>query len=306
MELIDTISPIVAIAIAGYFVRLKHYLSDADGVTLEKVSFNLLIPCLLFFGTATAEFPHTIDWSLLGGFYISVLIVYLLGMLIAKILFSYSLVELSVIGMGSSYSNVTIIGIPLCLQVFGSAAFLPIFIIISIHNILLFGFGVLVAGAKKNSSSSLLQHLGLIIKDIFKNPIIVSLLAGMLVNLLNIPLYTPLLSALSLTSQAAVPMALFTLGGALTRYKIAGNINCSIIMVFLKLLLLPTLVYLFVFQIFDVDPLWAGTAVLLAATPVGISPYIFSLKYRACESQVASAIVISSIFTVSAFILVIT
>ena len=308
MELIEILFPIVAITTAGYFIRLKSYLSDTDGLSLEKVSFNILIPCLLFFGTATADFPETIDWTLLGGFYISVLIVYLFGMLIARLLYTYSLTELSVIGMGSSYSNVTIIGIPLCLQVFGNAAFLPIFIIISIHNILLFGFGVLVAGARKDSSSTVLQHLTLLLKDILRNPIIVSLLSGMLVNLSNIRLYVPLASALSLISQAAVPMALFTLGGALTRYKIAGNVNSALIMVLLKLLLLPFLVWLFVFHVFDVDPLWAGTAVLLSATPVGISPYIFSIKYRACESQIASAIVSSSSFsiiTISGFILLI-
>ncbi|MBN4053763.1 AEC family transporter [Haliea sp. AH-315-K21] len=309
MQLISTIFPVVAIAIIGYLVRYKKLLSNANGVTLEKVSFSFLIPCLLFNGTATTIFPDFIDWNLMGGFYSSILIVYLLGMLIGKLFLNYSNVQYSVFGMGGAYSNVTVIGIPFCIQVFGDEAFLPLFIIISTHNILLFTFGTIIAEARKESSTSILRHLVSVVKDLVTHPITGSLLAGITVNLLNIPLHTAILNTLDLIAQAASPMALFALGGALTRYKITGNLRSTMIIVIMKLLLLPTLVYIFLFHIFQVNPLWAGTAVLLSSMPVGIGPYIFSLKYRACESQVASAVVISamlSVFTSSIFVLLVT
>ncbi len=309
MELLGTIFPVIAIALIGYFIRQKNILSDSDGVAIEKVAFNFLIPCLLFNGTATTVFPEIIDWSLLSGFYISIFFVYLLGMLIAKLFFSYNNVQCSVFGMGGAYSNVTVIGIPFCIQVFGDEAFLPLFIIISTHNILLFTFGTIIAESKKESSTSILRHLVFVVKDLITHPITGSLLAGVFVNLLNIPLHIALLNTLDLIAQAASPMALFALGGALTRYKITGDMHKTMIIVVMKLLLLPVLVYIFLFHIFQVNPLWAGTAVLLAAMPTGIGPYVFSLKYRACESQITSAVVITamlSVFTSSMFILLIT
>lgn len=309
MALLGTIFPVIAIALIGYFVRQRKFLSDGDGVAIEKVAFNFLIPCLLFNGTATTIFPEFIDWNLLGGFYISIFFVYLLGMLIGKLFFSYNNIECSVFGMGGAYSNVTVIGIPFCIQVFGDQAFLPLFIIISTHNILLFTFGTIIAEAKKESSTSIMRHLALVVKDLITHPITGSLLAGVIVNLLNIPIHITLLNTLDLLAQAASPMALFALGGALTRYKITGDIHKTMLIVGMKLLLLPTMVYIFLFHVFQVNPLWAGTAVLLSAMPTGIGPYVFSLKYRACESQIASAVVITamlSIFTSSVFILLVT
>lgn len=309
MGLLGTIFPVIAIAVIGYFIRQKNILSDRDGVAIEKVAFNFLIPCLLFNGTATTIFPEFIDWNLLGGFYISIIFVYLLGMLIGKFFFSYNNIECSVFGMGGAYSNVTVIGIPFCIQVFGDDAFLPLFIIISTHNIILFTFGTIIAEAKKESSTSISRHLVFVIKDLITHPITGSLLAGVIVNLLNIPLHIAILSTLDLIAQAASPMALFALGGALTSYKITGDMHKTMIIVSMKLVLLPTMAYLFLFHVFQVNPLWAGTAVLLSAMPTGIGPYVFSLKYRACESQIASAVVITamlSIFTTSFFILLVT
>ncbi len=309
MGLLGTIFPVIAIAVIGYFIRQKNILSDRDGVAIEKVAFNFLIPCLLFNGTATTIFPEFIDWNLLGGFYISIIFVYLLGMLIGKFFFSYNNIECSVFGMGGAYSNVTVIGIPFCIQVFGDDAFLPLFIIISTHNIILFTFGTIIAEAKKESSTSISRHLVFVIKDLITHPITGSLLAGVIVNLLNIPLHTAILSTLDLIAQAASPMALFALGGALTSYKITGDMHKTMIIVSMKLVLLPTMAYLFLFHVFQVNPLWAGTAVLLSAMPTGIGPYVFSLKYRACESQIASAVVITamlSILTTSFFILLVT
>ena len=290
-------------------MRSKEFISESNSASLEKISFNFLIPCLLFNGTATTIFPASIDWNLFGGFYLSIFIVYFLGMLIGKLFFSYNNVQFSVFGMGGAYSNVTVIGIPFCIQVFGEEAFLPLFIIISTHNIILFTFGTIIAEAKRESSTSILRHLVFVVKDLVTHPITGSLLAGIIVNLLNIPLHISILNTLDLLAQAASPMALFALGCALTRYRITGNIQSTMIIVAFKTLLHPTLAYIFLFHVFQVNPLWAGTAVLLSSMPTGIGPYVFSVKYRACEAQIASAVVITAMlcaFTSSFFVLLVT
>ena len=154
-----------------------------------------------------------------------------------------------------------------------------------------------------------MRHLVFVVKDLITHPITGSLLAGVIVNLLNIPLHIALLNPLDLIAQAASPMALFALGGALTRYKITGDMHKTLTIVIMKLILLPTMVYIFLFHVYQVNPLWAGTAVLLSSMPTGIGPYVFSLKYRACESQIASAVVITamlSVVTSSFFILLVT
>jgi predicted permease len=62
-----------------------------------------------------------------------------------------------------------------------------------------------------------------------------------------------------------------------------------------------------VFECFELDPLWAKTAVMVAAMPVAINAYIFSQKYQELQAAIASAIFLSTlagILTLSVWITV--
>jgi predicted permease len=51
-------------------------------------------------------------------------------------------------------------------------------------------------------------------------------------------------------------------------------------------------------RVFDVPPLWAMTAVTLAALPAGITPYLFAQRYNACPAGIASAVFLSTVLSV--------
>ncbi|MDT8397489.1 MAG: AEC family transporter [Pseudomonadales bacterium] len=298
MEVFEAVFPIVAISVFGYVMTRREVISEAESLSLEKFTFAFLVPCLLFLGTATARLPEIMDWYFMLAFYLAVFLVYLLGMLISRLLYGYQALGQSVFGMAGAYSNVTVLGVPICLELLGQEAFVPMFIIIAVHNMLIFAFGTLLAERREQSGSSLLKHVGRVMKDMLRNPISGSLLAGGLINILGIPVYQPLLEVLSLFSRAAVPAALFAVGAALTRYRIRGEVVPALIMVCLKLVILPLLMWFLMFRIFNIDSLWATTAVLLSSMPVGISVYVFSKRYRSCETQVAAALVFSSLLAV--------
>lgn len=295
MPVFNAIFPIIAIAALGYLARRRNWLSLAEAATVERLAFWFLIPCLLFLGTATAEFPATLDWHYLLAFYLTVALVYALGMVLGRALFGYSLRELSVFGMGGAYSNVTVLGIPLTVEVLGEAAFVPMFILISVHNLLLFSTATVLAEFRNTAGADLRAHLLKVGREMLLNPISGSLLAGAAWNFLDLPFPAPLQATLGLLSQAAVPGALFALGAAMTRYHIRGEIPAALLIVTLKLLVLPLCMWLMMTQVFLVDPLWMQTAVLLSCMPVGISVYIFSKRYASGETATAAAIVMSSL-----------
>ncbi len=302
MEIFETILPIFIISSIGYFIANRKYLSEAECDTISKFVFDYMLPLLLFMGTVKAKIPDNMEMGFLLSFYGSVLLVYFLSVVIAKTVFKYSAYEQSVFGMGASYSNATIIGIPVCIYALGEEALLPLFIIISIHNLILFTVGVVIAEYSKLSLSSFFHKFIEILKQLVTSPITGSLIAGGIINILDISIYPPLESAIDIMSKAAVPTALFILGTSLNKYKIRGNIKPAIAMVTLKILLFPFLVWVSAFHIFTIDPLWASTALLTSAMPVGISAYMFSRKYDACEAPITTGIFIStvaSIFTLS-------
>ena len=306
MGIFETVFPILVIVLAGYWAANRKHLSENDCDSISTFVFTYIIPMLLFIGTAKANIPDNMEWEFLFSYYAALLFVYLLSIILGKLFFGFSVSEQSVFGMGSSYSNATIIGIPVCMYVLGEKSLLPLFIIISIHNLILFTIGICVIEFSKFSFSSFLQNLIDIFKQLITSPITASLIIGGLVNILNIPIYKPLEVAITLMSQAAIPTALFALGTSLNKYKIHGKIAPVLFMVILKIVFFPLLVWILAFQVFTIEPLWASTALLTSAMPVGISAYIFSQKYKECEALIATAILVStlgSILTLSVLLL---
>ncbi|MFT7559007.1 MAG: malonate transporter [Flavobacteriales bacterium] len=298
MNTFAIILPTLTITFVGYWVARKSWLSRSECDATAKFVFTYVLPCLLFIGTAKAKIPDDMAWQFLFSYYIVVLGVYVCAILIGKFFFDYNDAEQSVFGMGASYSNATIVGIPICVYSLGEQALLPVFIIISIHNLALFMTGILVAERNTLSLSSFFSDLMVMIRQLLANPITGSLAAGGLVNVLNIPIYLPIEEAISSMSKAAIPAALFVLGTSLNKYKLQGHITSALCMVTLKIVLLPLGVAFLVFHVFTIDPLWAASAVLTSAMPVGVSAYIFSQKYTVIEAPIASAIVISTLASV--------
>jgi malonate transporter len=297
MSVFQALFPVIAIAALGYLARYRNWLSGVEAEGIERIAFWFLIPCLLFLGTATADFPADIDWRYLFAFYSTVLLVYAGGMLFGKLVFGYGLRELSVFGMGGAYSNVTVLGIPITVEVLGQNAFVPMLLIITFHNLVLYTTGTILAGASENTGKSVGAQLLGIVREMLLNPISSSLLAGGAWNLLDLPTPAPLVATLELMTRAAVPGAIFALGAALTRYHIRGDIPAALCIVAVKLLVLPLAMWQMMTRVFDIHGEWMQAAVLLVCMPVGISVYVFSRRYASGETAVATAIVLSALLT---------
>lgn len=302
MQVLETVLPILIIVLLGYITAHRNFLSQNDCDSVAKLVFNFLIPVLLFIGTVNAKIPQQMQWDFLFSFYAALLFIYLFGLILGKFIFKYDHAEQSVFSMGCAYSNSTIVGIPVCIYALGEEAMLPLFIILSVHNLFLFTLGCFAAERGSLFSKTFIKDILKIFKQLITSPITASLLVGGLFNVLQLPLYSPVKDSLLLTSQAAVPMALFVLGSSLNKYTIHGNIAPALVIVVCKTMLSPFLVWVLIFQVFNVDPLWASTALLTSAMPVGISAYIFSQQYKVGEAAIATGILIStlvSIFTLS-------
>lgn len=297
MPVFQALFPVIAIAALGYLARYREWLSAGESDAIERIAFWFLIPCLLFLGTSTAEFPADLDWRYLFAFYATVLLVYAGGMLFGKLAFGYPLRELSVFGMGGAYSNVTVLGIPITVEVLGEGAFVPMLLIITLHNLVLYTTGTIIAGWSENAGKSLGAQLYGIAREMVLNPISSALLAGAAWNLLNLPTPAPLVATLELLTRAAVPGAIFALGAALTRYHIRGEVPAALCIVAIKLLVLPLAMWLMMTEVFDIHGEWMQAAVLLCCMPVGISVYVFSRRYSSGETAVATSIVMSALLT---------
>jgi hypothetical protein len=137
------------------------------------------------------------------------------------------------------------------------------------------------------------------LRGLASNPILWGLLGGVAINLLGLSLPAALERWTALVAGAAVPCALFSMGASLRAYRIAGALRVALVVVAIKLVVCPLAVWALATVVFDVPPLWAKVAILLAAMPVGVNVYLFGVRYDAGQAESATAILLSSILSIA-------
>jgi len=162
---------------------------------------------------------------------------------------------------------------------------------------------VLTEGAAAGLSLKGLKQLG---RRLAFNPILLGIYAGGIAKLAGwMPGGMPK-QTLDMIAASAVPCALISLGLALHRYPIRGDVGPALLITTLKLLVHPALVYALTF-VLPMPPVWAGVAVAFAAMPCGINAYLLAQRYGVGVTASASAVSLStalSLITVTMWFLI--
>ncbi len=92
-----------------------------------------------------------------------------------------------------------------------------------------------------------------------------------------------------------MPASLFVLGMSLKQHHLSRQVVPAVVMTFFNIVLLPVGVWIAMFHVFDIDPVWAGAGLLASAMPVGMSALVFANRYRIGHGAVAAGSLISSV-----------
>jgi malonate transporter len=114
------------------------------------------------------------------------------------------------------------------------------------------------------------------------------------VNLSGLPLPGIAWSAIDMVIAAALPAALFGLGGVLHRYRPEGDLRAIAVLSAVSLGLHPTITWLLATQVFDLDTPALRSAVLTAAMAPGVNAYVFANLYGVAKRVAASTVLIAT------------
>lgn len=299
MEIIfEIILPVFGTLGLGYGAARLGVFDEAANRGLSVFVFSFALPLLLFRAIAQAELPDALPLGYLLSYYLGAFAVFGLAMLATRALFARRLNEQAVLGLGASFSNTGMLGIPLVMTAYGEAAALPLFAMIAFHSLLMLPPTTALIEAALGGKHSVGALLISLAKSIGSTPIIWGLSAGLVVALTGFDLPGPVDAVAKSLGAAATPCALFALGASLTRYSLGANLKEPMVLVLLKVVVHPLLVWLLATRVFDVPSLWVATAVTLAALPAGITPYLFAQRYEVCQATVASAVFLSTVLSV--------
>lgn len=150
-----------------------------------------------------------------------------------------------------------------------------------------------------------MTHLPLKVgKAMFSNAIVLGIGLGFAVNLTGLPLPNVFTDALDIIGRAALPAALFGLGGVLYRYRPEGDMRVIVFICLVSMGLHPLVVYILgTSGNIGTDALRSG--LITAAVAPGANAYIFANMYGAARRVAASAVLFGtalSILTTSLWI----
>lgn len=297
LSVFESIFPVILIAGLGYFVAVRKILRPSDIDGLSRFVYSLALPFLLFDSLVNAVWPASFEWEFLLAFYVVSYLIFGLGILLSRTWFHLAPPEQGIFGLGASYSNLILVGLPVIATGLGEDAILPLLVLVSVQNLLLFPL-VSLTSHPREPGTKLLVRMWKAIKRVASNPLTAGLALGFLVKVLAIPLPPIIADPIHLVAQAGLPGALIMLGASFHRYEVGRPNREALTMVSLKMLLQPLLVWVLVFVVLHLDPLWAAVAVLAAGMPTGVNAYVMAEQMHAGQRFVSASIWISTLLAI--------
>jgi len=132
-----------------------------------------------------------------------------------------------------------------------------------------------------------------VVSAMFHNAIIIGIALGLFVNLSGLPMPGALSDAIDLIARAALPAALFGLGGILVRYRPEGDLKTILMVLLISLVVHPT-ISISTGTMLDLDRDAMRSVVLNAAMAPGVNAYIFANMYGSAKRVAASSVLFAT------------
>jgi malonate transporter and related proteins len=294
LAVLALIAPLFGLIALGFAIGRTTYLAQGAGKVLAEFGFKVAMPALLFRAAAGfAPLPSS-PLPLLAAYFGASALVWIAATLAARWLLRRPPGDDAAVAMGCCFGNTVMLGIPLCLIAFGESAATPAAIIVAVETPMLWVIATLHAEWTTRRSGIGWKVLRGIALDLLRNPIIMSIVLGVLWRFGGIPIPETLDRFLALLGQAAIPTALAALGLTLSQFEIRGEAPTLGVICVFKLLLFPLLAFLTT-SFAGVPPVWAAVAVIFAAMPVGANAYLFAVRYDRVVNSVAGSLALSTV-----------
>lgn len=298
-DVINTVAPVFGLIALGWIAARLQLLDPAAEKGLASFVFTIAMPALLFRTMATVALPEGSSLLLLAAFMGSAAITWLLAILMTRMPLNRPLTDSSAIGMGATFGNTVMMGIPLAVGHFGDRALAPLAVVVAVHAPVMWLVATLqneaFAERRGQSGGAVLRGL---VNDLARNPILIGIVLGSLYRSTGLGIPEVPDKIIAYLAAAGIPGALFALGLSLAKYTIRGQAATLTVMTTLKLIIMPLAAWALAGPLLGLPPLWIGVAVILAACPTGANAFLFASRYNVAVASVSGSVALGTLLSV--------
>ena len=302
---INVTMPIFLVMVIGYILKQIGMLNDNFVTVANKFNFKVTLPFMLFKDIAGVDIKAVFDIKYVLFCAIVSTICFWVVWGAAKLLVRDKTIRGAFV-QSSFRGSAAVMGLAFIQNIYGSSAMGPLMIVsaVPLYNI----FSVIVLTFEANDNTGIdkkakIRQAGI---NICKNPIILSILAGLIVGLLGIQFPTLVNKTISNVAQMATPLALITIGAGFEGRKALAKIRPTIAASMIKLVIQPL--------IFLPVAAWMGfrgeqmiAILIMLASPTTPSCYIMAKNMDNDGVLTASVIVMTTLlaaFTLTGWIFI--
>ncbi len=278
--------PIFVVVALGIWLRHIALINDAFVETGSKLVFNVALPALLFISISKTHISQSANLPLIVFGAMATVLAYLLLEWLAS--FTVSPPEdRGVVVQGAFRSNMGIIGLAYCTNVYGEAGLVAASLYLGLITILFNILAVITLSRSlhKDSGNKVMR----ILRGIARNPLIIGIVLALPVSWLELPIPPVLLKSGEYFAQMTLPLALLCTGASLSfhsmRHELANTLQATMGKLVLIPLLFATGAISFGFQGMDL-----GIILLMSFAPTAAASYIM-VRAMAGNSALAANIV---------------
>ena len=214
------VGPICLLLFLGWFLRRNNTINDQFIEIGSKLVFKVTLPTLLFLSIIKMDREAAIDFQLISYGLVANFLFFIASIIATKYWVSDKKHH-GVIVQGAFRSNTAIIGLAYMANVYGEESLGLAAVYVASHTILYNILSVIILSPKE-TGVNLKMLLGLL-KSILKNPLIISIMLGLVFFLLNIPVPNLIKNTGQYFSNMTLPLALLCTGGSLSIRALQDN-----------------------------------------------------------------------------------
>jgi malonate transporter and related proteins len=298
VDILNLALPYFGLIFIGFACGKAKGLPEAGLAWMNFFLLYVSLPALLFGIMSKTPFEELNNPPFLVATTLGTMSAFVLAMMAGRLIGGLSVREATLAGLSGAYGNIGYMGPGLALAVLGVRAAAPTALIFCCDSIFLFSIVPLLIAFTDREHPSLWHTIGVVVRQIVLNPLIMSACAGALAAALHIHLPVAVDNTLLFLQNAAAPMALFVLGVTVALrpfdrmpWEVPGVIA-------VKLLVHPLVVFGLMVLFGPFAQPWAATAVLMASLPPALNVFVIARQNETWIEPASVAVLIGTFASV--------
>lgn len=273
MRIVSILFPLFAITALGYLVGRRH---RPDLGEANRLNMEVFTPALVFAALAGREVHPADDLPLLGATLAVLAGSGAVGWAVAR----WRGIDPRTLVPPMMFSNSGNLGLPLAVLAFGPDALAPAVVVFAVTNLVHFSFGIWLLDRQAR------------LLDAWRSPSVLAAFAGVAVSLSGLGVWPPLMTAVRMVGDIAVPLMLLALGVRMAESRI-GAIGFGLKGALLRPLAGTAAAWMAA-HAFGLPEREQGLLLIYGALPPAVLNYMFAERYRQEPDRVASMVLIGN------------